>query len=195
MNNKTSVVIVGGGVSGSTCALFLARAGINSVILDLGKPIINLAMLNNYPGLIPTRGSEWMTSVHEGLKSNAAVQIHGGKVTELRKTEQGFDAVLEDGQLYSSDYLVLASGGIGIDYAASLGLVPIKAVQPYVKFNVTINSWGETTVPRVYACGVVSGCPSQAVICAGSGATVAVGIASQIKGEYWVDHDTPPKKV
>ena len=44
-------------------------------------------------------------------------------------------------------------------------------------------------MPGVWAAGVVAGWPSQAVACAGSGATVAIEIASAAKGEFWVDHD------
>ena len=49
--------------------------------------------------------------------------------------------------------------------------------------------WGATSVPGVWAAGVVAGWPSQAVVCAGSGAAVAIEIASAAKGEFWVDHD------
>ncbi len=40
--------------------------------------------------------------------------------------------------------------------------------------------------------GVVAGWPSQAVVCAGSGASVAIEIATTINGEFWVDHDDSP---
>ena len=58
-----------------------------------------------------------------------------------------------------------------------------------MKINVVTDRWGATSVPGVWAAGVVAGWPSQAVICAGSGANVAIEIINRIKGEFWVDHD------
>jgi thioredoxin reductase len=194
MNTKTTVVIVGGGTSGSACALFLGRAKVNCVVLDQGKPIIKLAMLNNFPGLDPILGTDWLAKAHGQLSHMEGVSVVSGKVTGIKRGDGGYLATLENGDEYACEHLVLASGPVVNDFLEPLGLVPVKGVQPYVKVNVATNPWGETVVPNVYACGVLSGVPSQAVICAGNGATVGVGIATKIKGEYFVDHDTPPKK-
>lgn len=194
MTTKTTVVIIGGGASGSACALFLGRAKVNCVVLDQGKPIIKLAMLNNFPGVDPVLGSDWLAKAHAQLSHMEGVSVVAGKVTGVSRTESGFSARLENGDEYGCEHLVLASGPAVNDFMEPLGLAPVKGVQPYVKVNVATNHWGETTVPNVYACGVLAGCPSQAVITAGSGATVGIGIATKIKGEYFVDHDTPPKK-
>ena len=72
---------------------------------------------------------------------------------------------------------------------ASLPVETTDARQPFVKVNIVTDHWGATSVPGVWAAGVVAGWPSQAAVCAGSGANVAIEIVSRIKGEFWVDHD------
>src|SRR5262249_17768960 len=90
------------------------------------------------------------------------------------------------------DYLVLASGSGTLEVSGLHGLATTEPQQPFVKSNLVVDRWGETSIPNVFACGVLAGWPSQAVICAGSGATVAIRIASPVHGTYWVDHDQAP---
>ena len=95
---------------------------------------------------------------------------------------------LAAGDTLRADHLVLATGQ-GTLKLPSLDIETTDARQPFVKVNVVTDRWGATSVPGVWAAGVVAGWPSQAVICAGSGANVAIEIASRINGEFWVDHD------
>lgn len=182
------VLIVGGGVSGMTCALFLARAGVTSTILDQNRSILKRAYLHNYPGAAPVVGNDWLARLHTTLEGAGHVQFVNTRVNSLKADGAGFVAETGNDSV-AGDFLVIASGQTPTPFIDGLGLDTVDPVQPYVQTNIVVDRWGATNVEGVYACGVVAGFPSQAVITAGSGANVAVGIVSKLRGEFWVDHD------
>ncbi|MEN8443719.1 MAG: FAD-dependent oxidoreductase, partial [Cyanobacteria bacterium J06555_13] len=96
---------------------------------------------------------------------------------------------LEDS--YTADYVILATGQTPLKFL-DLPVDIVDGVQPFVKQNIVVSGEGETSVPNVFAAGVVAGHPSQAIVAAGDGARIAVHVISRIKGEYWVDHDVVP---
>src|ERR1700678_2347011 len=113
------VLIVGGGASGTTCALFLARAGISSTIFDHDRTILKRAYLHNYPGSDPILGVDWLahlrgTLAATGLSTQVdervtAVAVNGASITATTDTEE-----------VSGEYLVIASGQVNIAFADDL---------------------------------------------------------------------------
>ena len=186
-----SVVIVGGGAAGSSCALFLARAGVRATVLDDERTVLKRAWLHNYPGADPVLGPSWLAALRATAVATGRVTFTTAKVVALgREGDRPFAKT--DAARLDADYLVLASGQGAAPFLEGFGLATTEPAQPYVKVNLVVDRWGETSVPNVFACGLLAGWPSQAVICAGSGANVAIRIASKVKGAYWVDHDVPP---
>jgi thioredoxin reductase len=183
------VLIIGGGASGLSCALFLGRAGVSSTILDQDRSILKRAYLHNYPGVAPVVGTDWLTTLRTTLDGVGTARLIGERVNALKAEDGGFVAETE-GEPARGDLLVIASGQTPTPFIDGLGLDTSEPLQPYVKTNIVVDRWGATNVAGVYACGVVAGFPSQTVICAGSGANVAVGIVNGLRGEFWVDHDT-----
>lgn len=185
---EAAVAIIGGGASGLTAALFLARAGIAAEVFDQDRSILKRALLHNLPGASDMEGRSLLADLRQKCDAIGVVR-RAAKVEDVTPLEGGgFTVTAEDGSTSTVNYVVLASGQ-GTVKLASLPLETTDARQPFVKVNVVTDRWGATSVPGVYACGVVAGYPSQAVACAGSGATVAVEIASAVKGSFWVDHD------
>jgi thioredoxin reductase len=182
------VLIVGGGVSGMTCALFLARAGVASTVLDQSRSILKRGDLHNYPGVGPVRGPDWLGHLRSTTEGFGRCTFVDGRVAKVSAADGRF-SVEGDRGTAEGDHLVIASGQVPTPFIEGLGLETVEPVQPYVQTNIVVDRWGRTNVPGVLACGVVAGFPSQAVICAGSGANVAVGIVTALTGEPWVDHD------
>ena len=182
------VVVVGGGVSGMTCALFLARAGVASTVLDQNRSILKRGDLHNYPGVGPVRGPDWLGQLRSTIEGFGRCRFVDGRVAKVSAVDGRFSVVGDRGTA-EGDHLVIASGQVPTPFIEGLGLETVEPVQPYVQTNIVVDRWGRTSVPGVLACGVVAGFPSQAVICAGSGANVAVGIVTALTGELWVDHD------
>jgi thioredoxin reductase len=183
---EVDVVVVGGGVSGLTAAHFLVRAGLSVELFDQDRSIVKRARLLNLPGFEEIEGRSLLESLRSqgaarGVVSNAA------KVDDIAPGPAGFTITVGDDTV-SATYVVIATGQGTLKFA-SLPLATQDARQPFVKVNLVTDKWGATSIPGVWACGVVAGWPSQAVACAGSGASVAIEIASAAKGEFWVDHD------
>jgi thioredoxin reductase (NADPH) len=190
MERTTTVAVIGGGAAGLTAALFLARAGVAVEVFDQDRSILKRALLKNLPGADELEGRELLASLRAKLLA-LDVSTATSKVDDVQPTThpapQGFTIVAGD-DLVSATYVVLATGQ-GTLKLASLEVETAQARQPFVKVNVVTNNWGATSIPGVWAAGVVAGWPSQAVVCAGSGANVAIEIISALKGEFWVDHD------
>ena len=186
MSRDIDVAIVGGGAAGLTAAHFLARAGLSVQVYDQDRSILKRARLLNLPGTDELEGRELLSSLRAKC-ADAGVATVAAKVDDIAPGER-FTVTAADGSSASARFVVIASGQ-GTVKLPSLPLETDDARQPFVKVNIRTDKWGATSVPGVWAAGVVAGWPSQAVACAGSGATVAIEIASAAKGEFWVDHD------
>jgi thioredoxin reductase (NADPH) len=187
MERTTTVAVIGGGAAGLTAAHFLARAGVPVEVFDQDRSILKRALLKNLPGSDELEGRELLASLRTKLAS-AHVPLSTAKVDDIQPAAtEGFTVVSGEDHI-SARYIVLATGQ-GTLKLASLEVETTEARQPFVKVNVVTDHWGATSIPGVWAAGVVAGWPSQAVVCAGSGANVAIEIISALKGEFWVDHD------
>jgi thioredoxin reductase (NADPH) len=157
-------------------------------VFDQDRSILKRALLHNLPGASDLEGRALLADLRDKCDA-AGVVRRPVKVDDVApQSAGGFTVTVGDGTTSAADYVVLASGQ-GTVKLPSLPLDTTDARQPFVKVNVVTDKWGATSVPGVYACGVVAGYPSQAVACAGSGATVAIEIASAVKDSFWVDHD------
>lgn len=187
MSTSIDVAVIGGGAAGLTAAHFLARAGLSVEVFDQDRSILKRARLLNLPGVEELEGRHLLESLR-GKVAAAGVPTTAAKVDDVTPGD-GFTISVGDGTSRTARYVVLASGQGTLKLPSLPLALDDSARQPFVKVNVTTDRWGATSVPGVWACGVVAGWPSQAVACAGSGATVAIEIASAAKGEFWVDHD------
>ena len=186
MSRAIDVAVVGGGAAGLTAAHFLARAGLQVEVYDQDRSILKRARLLNLPGQDELEGRELLASLRAKCAAAGVATVHT-KVADIAAGD-GFTVSLAEGEPVTARYIVLATGQGTLSFP-SLPLDTDPARQPFVKVNVRTDKWGATSVPGVWAAGVVAGWPSQAVACAGSGATVAIEVASAAKGEFWVDHD------
>jgi thioredoxin reductase (NADPH) len=186
MERTTTVAVIGGGAAGLTAAHFLARAGVAVEVFDQDRSILKRAFLKNLPGAAELEGRELLSSLRHKL-TELGVPSSTTKVDDVQPSSDGFVVMTGDDAI-TARYVVLATGQ-GTLKLASLEVATIDARQPFVKVNVVTDHWGATSVPGVWAAGVVAGWPSQATVCTGSGANVAIEIISVLKGEFWVDHD------
>jgi thioredoxin reductase (NADPH) len=186
VDRSTTVAIIGGGAAGLTAALFLARAEVAVEVFDQDRSILKRALLNNLPGSRELEGRDLLASLRSSLDERGVTRT-STPVSDVVPIDNAFRLIVGDEQV-GAEYIVLATGQ-GTLKLASLPVATTDARQPFVKVNVVTDRWGATSVPGVWAAGVLAGWPSQAVACAGSGASVAIEIASKVKGEFWVDHD------
>jgi glycine/D-amino acid oxidase-like deaminating enzyme len=181
------VLIIGGGVSGMSCALVLGSAHKKPLVIDKKIGIITHqkasslqdALFNNAYG-IPARklGSELLTESIEHLKNQYAHidQIEGEKVLKI-EGEAGNFTVVTNKKSYSSKIVVI---GIGAGNPFTIeGLeeyvVPHQKTIPE-KNRIQLKNTDHKVTEGVYVTGTLAGWRSQLSIASGSGAAVATDI-------------------
>ncbi len=182
----SDVIIIGDGPGGLSAALFLAKNGMDTVVLGQDKTAMHAAMLYNYPGIERMHGSEFQKIARKQATEQGAT-VRDARVETVAKTSEGFVATLEGGDTVSGTYLVLSEGknpklakALGLTYDESSG--------------VPADRNGLTEIEGVYVVGrLARPGRSQAIISAGDGAAAAIDILSRARGETFVDWDTPPK--
>ena len=183
------VVVIGGGPAGLASSLFLRRGGLDVVVVDSEHSTLKQARLRNVPlvDAAGMSGPEFLKGFRSQVEESG-VEFVAGSAVDLEPMPGGFITRLREGNELTSSIVILATGSLKIRMSVP-GLKVVEAKQPYVKANLACNAVGETGATGVYVAGVAAGLPSQVMIAAGHGALVAHHILSELRGEWWVDHD------
>ena len=182
----TNVIIVGDGPGGLSCALFLAKNGVDTTVFGQDNTAMHYAELHNYLGIPKILGSDFQVIAKKQVTDFGA-DLKDALVTEVNKTDDGFNVTLEDGSSHSAKYVVLAEGK-GVKLNQSLGLTKEG-------HSVEVDRNGRTAVAGLYAVGRSTKMNrSQAIISAGEGASAALDILSTEAGRDVLDYDSPPKE-
>lgn len=189
------VVIIGGGVAGLSCALYTAKAGLSTMVIDAeASQLQTVKQLNNVPGLsspaAPLGGSDWLVYARSQAEE-AGAKIHGDRATKLSLDTRPFHVVTERGFECTGDFVVLAVN-LGYPWLTELGFdVAVNEHVPSGKIRYVVGAGydGVTAVDGLYVAGLLAHIPSQSVIAAGQGAFVGVQIASRQLGRPYMWHD------
>ncbi|MFY9446925.1 MAG: FAD-dependent oxidoreductase [Dethiobacteria bacterium] len=107
------VLIVGGGPAGASAAIYAARAGLETLVVDrgLGTGAARLIReLENYPGVVSTSGEELLETMHRQAKS------FGARFAQDRITGVDLDQEIKTAygnlDLYSGRTLIIATGSM-----------------------------------------------------------------------------------
>ena len=104
------IAIIGAGPAGGSAAIFTAKAGKKTVILDSNASITKKAWMENHYGVAEISGPELVDIGIRQAKKFGAEHIQT-KVTGIEKTEQGFTIETETG-LIEASHIILATGMI-----------------------------------------------------------------------------------
>ena len=186
------VLIVGGGISGSSAAMYTAYAGLKTLVIDSGKSqILKVGNLQNYPGIKETiSGNQLMTTMKEQAKSFNADWLDD-EVIDVKQKDAGFILKTTNGQEFFTTYLIIATN-VNVNLLEKLGLTVVvneKVPSGKVKKVVDVSWDGVTSIENLYVIGLLAGLPTQAVIASGQGTAVATEIASKHLGKQFVWHD------
>lgn len=182
----TNAIIVGDGPAGLSCALFLAKKGIDVTVFGQDNTNMHYAELHNYLGIPKILGSDFQKIAKKQV-SDFGAKLEHALVTQISQTEGGFNVTLEDGSSHLAKYVVLAEGK-GVKLNQSLGLTKEGR-------SVEVDRNGRTAVSGLYAVGRSTKMNrSQAIISAGEGAAAALDILSTEAGRDVLDYDSPPKE-
>lgn len=180
------VAIIGAGPAGGSAALFTAKAGKKTVIIDSNQSVTKRAWMENHYGVAEISGPDMIeTGISQAKKFGA--ELIESKVTGLSKTTEGFKLETENGEIEAKN--VIIATGFMTDLAAAAGLKTKEGTEPRVKTIFDVDASGKTNVEGIWAAGTCAGVSVHTIITAGDGAKVAINLISELNGERYVDHD------
>lgn len=191
MTDRYDLVIVGGGPAGASAAIFAARAGLRTLVLDADKGMTRRAQVNNllgFPDGIP--GPELVERGQQHAK-RAGADWQSTDVTALQPADDIVRLTTSDGHTFDAAQVLLTTGASAA-LAHEAGVATRPATEPRMKEAIVVDEQGRTNVPRLWAAGAAAGVSVHVIITAGDAARVAINIISDRKGQRHVDHDVLP---
>ncbi|WP_047154842.1 FAD-dependent oxidoreductase [Aneurinibacillus tyrosinisolvens] len=180
------IAIVGAGPAGASAALFAAKAGKRTLVLDSDKSMTKRAWMENHYGIMEISGPD-MIETGKKQASKFGAEIVEGKVVNIVKTDAGFQIEAEQGT-FEAQQVILATGVL-VDLAETIGLKTKPGTEPRIKTVFDVDAEGRTNIDGIWAAGTAAGVSVHTIVTAGDGAKVAINILSQLNGERYVDHD------
>ncbi|WP_426448269.1 FAD-dependent oxidoreductase [Paenibacillus sp. S-38] len=180
------IAIVGAGPAGASAALFAAKAGKKTLLLDHDKSMTKRAWVENHLGVEEISGPD-LVDIGRKQAAKFGAELVTGAVQGISKTDQGFRLEAE-GASYEASQVILATG-ISVELAENAGLKTKEGTEPRIKQVFDVDSQGRTNIEGIWAAGTAAGVSVHTIITAGDGAQVAVNVISQLNGERYVDHD------
>ena len=113
-NKHYQAIIIGGGPAGLTAGIYLSRAKVKTLILDssiAGGQMLLTHQIANYPGVENISGYELSMHMLNQAKSFGCDVISSIKITKIDFESKLKSLELSNGKKYSSDAIILATGG------------------------------------------------------------------------------------
>jgi thioredoxin reductase len=181
------VLIIGGGVSGMSCALVLGSAFKKPFASDKKIAIISHqkasslqnAIFNNAYGISSGKlGSELLTESVQQLQENYphVQQIANEKVMKIEGVSGNF-SIITNKQTYTTKIIIIGIGASNPFTIEGLEeyIIPHQKANPE-KNKIQLQNNDHLVTDGIYVCGTLAGHRSQLAIAAGSGAAVATDI-------------------
>ncbi|MBO8163901.1 MAG: FAD-dependent oxidoreductase [Brevibacillus sp.] len=180
------VVVVGAGPAGASAAIFTAKAGKKTLVIDSDQSITKRAWIENHYGVMETTGPD-LIELGKKQASKFGAEFVQDKVVSIEKQSDGF-LVKTDSNEYPTRHVILATG-LSVELAESIGLATRPGNEPRIKTVLQTDEQGRTSVDGIWAAGTCAGVSVHTIITAGDGAKVAINVISELNGERYVDHD------
>jgi thioredoxin reductase len=184
--NMYDIAVIGSGPAGASAAIFAAKSGKKTLVIDNDQGVTRRAWVKNHYGVEDIKGPDL---VEVGNKQAAAfgAEYVRDKAVEIAKSEEGFIIHSENGS-YPAKHVILATGFL-TDLAEKSGIKTVPGTEPRVKTIIQVDSSGKTNIDGIWAAGTCAGVSVHTIITAGDGAKVAINVISEMNGERYVDHD------
>ena len=132
------LAIVGGGPAGASAAIFAARAGLRTVVLDADKGMTRRAMVNNLLGFVEGIPGPELVERGQQQATRAGAEWVTADVAALERRGEGFVLRTEDGRDVEAEHVLLTIGA-NVDLAHRAGLQTRPATEP--EFGFTRFGW------------------------------------------------------
>ena len=194
--SKFDVVIIGGGVSGLSCAITLGSGSEKLdfvkdkkvLVIDAGKSHLKAAKLNNAAGVTKgSIGAEVLADLKDRALSYGINQVVDGTVKSVTGVKGAFTINTEDAS-YEADRIVFATGMANIDIEG-IGAAVLPNRRATKPNTLMIENTDGIIAEGKYVTGVATGASSMFTTAAGLGAQTATDIISSWTDKYVVIHD------
>ena len=108
------VLILGSGPAGLTSAIYAARANLNPIVLSgdlLGGQVSLTYTVENYPGFPDGIGGMQLVDLLQKQAEKFGARIEFDTATTIKLTKRPFQIATTNGNYYTADSLIIASGG------------------------------------------------------------------------------------
>lgn len=180
------VAIIGAGPAGASAALFTAKAGKKTILLDSDQSMTKRAWVENHYGVEAISGPD-LVALGKKQAEKFGAEIVQDKAQKIEKQDDGFRIVTENGA-YEATHVILATG-VSPELAEASGIQTKPGTEPRIKTVIDAKADGQTNVKGIWAAGTAAGVSVHTIITAGDGAKVAINVISELNGERYVDHD------
>lgn len=112
--NHYDVIVIGAGAAGLTAGIYLSRARLKTLILEqnmVGGQMVLTHEIANYPGVESISGYGLSSIMKKQALSFGCKIKSGYAIQEMQLEETVKSVVLTNGEQYTADALILASGG------------------------------------------------------------------------------------
>lgn len=180
------VAIIGAGPAGASAAIFSAKAGKKTVLVDHDQSITKRAWIENHYGVSEITGPD-LVDIGKKQAAKFGAELVQAKAVRIERAGEGFRVETESGS-YEAKHVILATG-MSVDLAESAGVQTKPGTEPRIKTVIDTQADGRTNIPGIWAAGTVAGVSMHTIVTAGDGAKVAINVISELNGERYVDHD------
>jgi thioredoxin reductase (NADPH) len=184
------IAIIGAGPGGGSAALFAAKAGKKTLLLDNDQSVTKRAWIENHYGVEEITGPDLVDTGKKQAKKFGAELVQT-KTIHFDKSQEGFKIETENGE-FEAKHIILATG-MSVELAEKAGVNTKPGTEPRIKTVIDADISGKTNIEGIWAAGTCAGVSMHTIITAGDGAKVAINVISEINGERYVDHDVLKK--
>lgn len=186
-----TVIVIGGGVAGLQAAVFTAKAGEDTLVLDTDESLVyNTSNIQNLIGHDSIGGHELINQGQEKLDTFGG-ELREEEVEKVERTDDGFKVTTSEDE-YESEYVVLASAGNHepfepLDLEYEDGVEGPYMMDEHVKTNGHNRAEG---TEKVFVAGLTNTWEYQTSVAIGDGAKAGVNLLTHKYEEPYEDHDT-----
>jgi len=184
--HTSAVAVVGAGPAGLSASVFAARAGLETVVVNDGEPILRRnAHLENYLGFPAGVDSRLLLDMGREQAERNGVGFVDAHVEDIDKNGDVF-VLRTDGKDLRADYVVAASWAD----ASLLDSFALNTTEQGSKTFVETAD-GRTSVDGLYVAGRLAGQPHQTIVNAGHGARAALSVVHDSDVAFYHDWVAP----